>query len=86
MPEIAGLPLIVTIFDAQLPVTPAGRPLMVAPVAPVVVYVMPVIVVLIHTVCASVPTAEFKTMVFIGLTIKEPIVDTVPQPPFSAIV
>ena len=35
-PDAVGVPLIVTTFAAQLPVTPAGNPVTVAPVAPVV--------------------------------------------------
>ena len=35
-PDTVGVPLIVTTLDAQLPVTPAGKPLTVTPVAPVV--------------------------------------------------
>jgi len=35
-PETVGVPLMVTTFDAQLPVTPVGKPVTVAPVAPVV--------------------------------------------------
>jgi hypothetical protein len=47
---VVGVPLIVTTFPAQAPVTPVGRPLNVAPVAPVVEYVILVIAVLMHTV------------------------------------
>ena len=35
-PDTVGVPLMVTTFDAQPPVTPAGNPVIVAPVAPVV--------------------------------------------------
>jgi hypothetical protein len=35
-PETVGTPLMVTILEAQVPVSPAGRPLTVAPVAPAV--------------------------------------------------
>jgi len=35
-PDSVGVPLIVTVFDAHDPVTPAGNPVTVAPVAPVV--------------------------------------------------
>ena len=38
----------VTTFNAHAPLTPAGKPLKVAPVAPDVVYVIFVIAVLIH--------------------------------------
>ena len=36
VPEAEGVPLMVTTLAAQLPVTPAGKPLKVAPVASVV--------------------------------------------------
>ena len=36
-PNAVGIPLIVTIFASHVPVTPAGSPVTVAPVAPVVV-------------------------------------------------
>ena len=40
-PEAVGVPLMVIVFDAQLAVTPAGKPVGVPmPVAPVVVWVM----------------------------------------------
>ena|SRR5437879_13913809 len=37
---VVGVPLMVATLAAQLPVTPAGSPLKVAPVAPAVVYVI----------------------------------------------
>jgi hypothetical protein len=64
-----------------LPVTPAGNPENVAPVAPVVVYVILVTGLLIHTVCALVPAAELRDIVFSGVTAIVPVVDTVPHPP-----
>jgi len=73
--------LIVTVLAAQLPVTPLGNPLTEAPLAPVVVYVIPVIAVLIHLVWASVPAAEVNTTVLFGVTVIEPLAVTVPQPP-----
>ncbi len=36
VPEILGVPLIVTTSEAQFPVMPVGKPVTVAPVAPVV--------------------------------------------------
>ncbi len=36
VPVCVGVPLIVTTSEAQLPVTPVGNPVTVAPVAPVV--------------------------------------------------
>ena len=76
----------VTTSAAQLPVTPAGRPVTVAPVAPVVAYVIFVMAVLMHTVCASVPTAELNVMVLSGVTVIVPVVDTVPHPPVRSMV
>ena len=40
MPAAVGVPLMVTALEAQTPATPGGRPVTVAPVAPVVVYVI----------------------------------------------
>ena len=56
----------VTTFASQLPVTPAGRPVIPAPVAPVVAYVILAIAVLMQTVCASVPAAEVSVTVLSG--------------------
>jgi hypothetical protein len=66
VPDAVGVPLIVTVFVAQLPVTPPGKPVTVAPVAPVVVYMVVVIAVLIHTVC--VPPAV-NVIVLAGVTV-----------------
>jgi hypothetical protein len=76
----------VTTSVSHDPVTPAGKPDIVAPVAPVVEYVMFVIGVLIHTVCASVPAPEVSDTVLSAVTFMVPIVDTVPQPPVSVTV
>ena len=57
-----------------MPLTPAGRPLKVAPVAPVVLYVMLVSAVFTHTVCASVPTAELNVIVLFGITVTDEVV------------
>jgi hypothetical protein len=46
----------------KVPVTPAGKPVNVAPVAPVVLYVIGVIAVLTQTVWLSVPEAEVSVM------------------------
>ena len=43
IPAAVGVPLIVTAFDDQTPVTPAGKPVTVAPVAPVVAKLIVVI-------------------------------------------
>ena len=76
----------VATFPAQLPVTPAGKPTNIAPVAPVVAQVIVVIAVLIHVVWASVPTAELNTEVFSGVTVMIPVDVIVPQPPVNVIV
>ena len=76
-----GVPVIVTTFPAQLPVRPVGKPVTFAPVAPVVEYVILVIAVLIHFVCASVPAADDKDTVLFRITVIVPVVVIVPQPP-----
>jgi hypothetical protein len=58
----------------------------VAPVAPVVAYVIGMIALLIHTVCALVPTAELRDIVLLVVTAIVPVVDTVPHPPVRVIV
>ena len=83
MPEAVGVPLIVTTFEAQLPVTPAGNPLNVAPVAPVVAYVMALIDEVIQIAWLFVPAAEVSIMVLFGVTLIVPVALTVPQPPVN---
>ncbi len=58
----------------------------VAPVAPVVVYVILAIGALIQTVWALVPTADDKLMVLLGFTEIVPVVLTVPHPPVKVTV
>ena len=83
LPAAVGVPLIVTTLANQLPVTPAGSPLNVAPVAPVVEYVILVIAVLIQGVCALVPAAEERVIVLFAFTFMVPVAVFVPpvQPP-----
>jgi hypothetical protein len=76
VPDAVGIPLNVTIPTAHAPVTPAGNPLKVAPVAPVVAYVILVTGVLIHTVCALVPAAEVNVIVLFGVTVIVPVAVT----------
>ena len=76
MPLTIGVPLIVTVLFAHEPLTPAGKPVNVAPVAPVVVSVILLITLLIHTVWL-VPA----TIVFNGLTVIVPVVVAGGQPP-----
>ena len=72
-PDAVGVPVIVTTLADQLPVTPAGRPVTVAPVAPVVEYVILVIAVLVHKVCAVVPAADVNVTVLFAVTVIEPV-------------
>jgi len=65
----------------KVPVTPAGKPEKVAPVAPVVLYVIGVIAVFTQTVWLSVPGAEVRVMVLLGCTMMVPVAVTFPQPP-----
>jgi hypothetical protein len=66
----------VTVLFAHEPLTPAGKPVNVAPVAPVVVSVILLIALLIHTVWL-VPA----TIVFNGVTVIVPVVVAGGQPP-----
>jgi hypothetical protein len=64
-----------------VPVTPGGKPENVAPVAPVVLYVIGVIAVFTQTVWLSVPGAEVRVMVGLGRTMMLPLAVTFPQSP-----
>ena len=80
VPEAVGVPLIVTVFEAQDAVTPAGRPVAVPmPVAPVVVCVMAVKAVLMHRVGVE----EAVPAVLSGVTVMVPVAFALPQPPVS---
>ena len=61
--------------------TPAGRPENVAPVAPVVLYVILVIGAFIQTVWAFVPAAEDNVIVFTVVTFIVPLAEPAPHPP-----
>ena len=76
----------VTTFAAHVPVTPVGNPVTVAPVARTVLYVMLVMAVLIHLVCALVPAAEVNVIVFAAVTFIVPDAVMLPQPPVNVIV
>jgi CRISPR/Cas system CMR subunit Cmr4 (Cas7 group RAMP superfamily) len=68
------------VFDAQLAVTPDGRPLaMPIPVAPVVVWVTGVRVVLRH----KVEVEEAELTVFVGSTVIVPVASIDPHPPVN---
>ena len=68
----------------KVSVTPAGKPENVAPVAPVVLYVIGVIAVFTQTVWLSVPGAEVRVM--LGCTMMVPVAITFPQPPVKVTV
>jgi hypothetical protein len=71
----------------KVPVTPAGKPENVAPVAPVVLYVIGVIAVFTQTVWLFVPGAEVSVMVLLlGCTMMVPMAVTFPQPPVGVTV
>ena len=76
----------VTILEAQIPLTPSGNPLKLAPVAPVVVKVIGVRAVLIHFVWLLVPAPELKVIVLSGVTVIVPVAVIVPQPPVKVTV
>jgi len=69
-----------------VPVTPGGKSENVAPVAPVVLYVIGVIAVFTQTVWLSVPGAEVSVMVLLGCTMMVPVAVTFPQPPVKVTV
>ena len=83
VPEAVGVPLIVIVFEGQVAVTPAGKPVAVPiPVAPVVVCVIAVSAVFTHRVGAE-EAAEtvFVDKAFEAVTVIVPVALTVPQPP-----
>ena len=88
VPATVGVPEMVMLPPEKLPVTPAGKPENVAPVAPVVLYVIGVIAVFTQTVWLSVPGAEVSVMVvLLGCTMMVPVaVVTPPQPPVKVTV
>jgi len=70
----------------KVPVTPVGKPENLAPVAPVVLYVIGVIAVFTQTVWLSVPGSEVRVMVLLGCTMMVPVAVTFPQPPVKVTV
>jgi len=70
----------------KVSVTPVGKPENVAPVAPVVLYVIGVIAVFTQTVWLSVPGAEVRVMVLSGCTMMVPVAVTFAQPPVKVTV
>ena len=87
VPVAVGLPEIVMLPPEKVPVTPAGKPENVAPVAPVVLYLIGVIAVFTQTVWLFVPGAEVSVMVvLLGRTMMVPVAVTFPQPPVKVTV
>ena len=78
MPVTVGVPLIVTVLLFHTPVTPVGKPVTVAPVAPVVEYVMLVIALPIHTDCDDVDDPLVNDMVLPEVTTIRPVAVFVP--------
>ena len=81
VPVAVGVPEMVMVPPEKVPVTPAGKSENVAPVAPVVLYLIGVIAVSTQTVWLFVPGAEVSVMVLLGRTMMVPVAVTFPQPP-----
>jgi hypothetical protein len=82
MPDAAGVPIMVIVFEAHPAETPAGNPVAVPiPVAPVVVWVIAVNGVLMH----NVGVEEAAVTVLFALTVIVPVAFTAPHPPVNGI-
>jgi len=81
---VEGEPLIVMFPAEYVPLTPAGSPLKVAPLAPVDVYVISVIGELRQTVCVL--FADVSVMVLAGVTVMVPVAVMLPHPPVKVTV
>ena len=86
VPVTVGLPEMVMLPPEKVSVTPGGKSANVAPVAPVVLYVIGVIAVFRQTVWLAVPGAEVRVMVLLGCTMMVPVAVTFPQPPVKVTV
>ena len=87
VPVAVGVPEMVMLPPEKVPVTPAGKPENVAPVAPVVLYLIGVIAVFTQTVWLFVPGADVSVMVvLLGRTVMVPVAVTFPQPPVKVTV
>ena len=86
VPVTVGLPEMVMFPPEKVPVTPVGKPENVAPVAPVVLYVIGVIAVSTQTVWLFVPGAEVSVIAVLGRTMMVPLAVTFPQPPVKVTV
>jgi len=65
---------------------PVGKPVTVAPVAPMVLYVISVIAVPTQTLWLFVPDAEVRVMAVLGCTVMVPVAVTSPQLPVTSTV
>ena len=81
VPVAVGLPEMVMLPSEKVSITPGGKSADVAPVAPVVLYLIGVISVSTQTVWFSVPGAEVRVMVVLGCTMMVPVAVSFPQPP-----
>ena len=82
VPDSIGVPLIVIVFDAQVAVTPVGKPVAVPiPVAPVVVWVIFGVKAILMQEFEEIPGVA----VFDGVTIIVPVALTLPHPPINGI-
>ena len=80
------MPLIVNVPPEKLPVTPAGKPVTPAPVPPPdTEYVIFVIAVPTHFVCAFVPPADVNAIAAFGFTRMALVAATLGVPPLYAI-
>ena len=86
VPVAVGVPEMVMLPPEKAPVTPAGKPENVAPVAPVVLYVIDVMGVFTQTVWLFVLGAEVRVMVLLGRTVMVPVAVTFPQSPVTVTV
>ena len=78
VPEADGVPLIVIVFEANVAVTPVGKPVAAPmPVAPDVLCVILVSAVLMH----KVGELDAPLTVLFGVTVIVPVAFTAPQPP-----
>ena len=78
VPLLVGVPLIVIVFEANAAVTPDGNPVGVPiPVAPVVVWVIFTIAVLMH----KVGVEEGAEAVLLGVTVMVPVAFILLHPP-----
>ena len=81
VPATVGVPEMVMSPPEKVSVTPGGKSANVAPVAPVVLYVIGVMAVFTQTVWLFVLGAEVSVMVLLGRTMMVPLAVTFPQPP-----